>query len=150
MKFRALLFLIAAGALLGSAAAPARTIIQAPQPDVRLFLPVPPAKLGELRRSLMNFAAQEHLSELRDVHAPRAQGKQFFLSLYSDKFSIIAEKTPGSRSTMIECTDLDSSYSRAQAQLLKVPYDTESPFGRMVIRLKERLKLISSDISEER
>jgi len=113
-------------------------------------LRVPPEKLGDLRRVLTEFAAHEHLSEFKDVNAPRAQGKQFFLSLYSDKFTFIAEKALSARSVMIECSDLDSDYSRVQAQLLKLPYDSQSPFSKVVARLKQRLTIISPDISEER
>jgi len=148
--FRLPAFLIAAVALLRPDATIAMTLVHFPPPDARLVLSVPPAKLGDLRRVLMDFAGHEHMSEFKDAHAPRARGKQFFLSLYSEKYSVVAEKTSGIESVMIECTDFDSSFSRAQAQGFKVPYDTESPFGRMVSRLKQSLKFISPDITEER
>jgi hypothetical protein len=150
MRSFILIFTIAGGVLLGSLSAPARTIIHAPTPDVRLFLPVPPEKMDDLRRTLLDFAAQEQLSEFKDAPAPRAKGKQFFLSLNSDRFSFVFEKSVAARSLMVECYDRNSSFSREQAKLMKVPYETESPFGKIVARLKQRLKTVSSDVSEER
>jgi hypothetical protein len=150
MRFCTFVIAVCAGVLFGPMSVPAKTILQPPSPAARFFLSVPSEKFGDLRRILMDFAAREHLSQFKDVKAPRAQGKQFFLLLYSDKFSFVIEKSPRSRTFMIECLDLDSEYSRAQAQLLKVPYDTESPFGRIVARLKQRLKTVSPDISDER
>ena len=150
MRLAVAAFAIAVCAFAGSVTASGKTIMQMPGPDVRLFLQVPPKKFGDLRRALLDFAAQEHLAESEFKNSPRGQGKQFFLLLHSDKYSFVFEKAADTRSLLVECYDLESDYARTQAKILQVPYETQSPFAHIMTRLKQRLRAFSPDISQER
>ena len=140
---------LVASALIWADTACAKTIVRMPAPTTRLFAVVPPEHLGNLKVLLLDFAVQEHLRQFKE-YARRAKGKQFFLSLYSDDYSFVAERSFGSRAVLIECLDLDASSSRAMAEAYHTSYNTESPFGRIVGRLRARLEILSKAVSEKR
>jgi hypothetical protein len=91
--------------------ASAMTILNPPEPDIRLSFAESEADYGVLRKSIMGFAASERLAEFQN--SPRAKGKAFFLSVYRDDLgNFIAEKKSVSSVVVIECTNLGDHTAR--------------------------------------
>jgi hypothetical protein len=80
-------------------------------PDVLLSFPISEADYGELRKSLINFASTEKLTEFKN--APRAKGKAFFLSVYrEDLGNFVAEKKSAKSVVTVECYELTGHTAR--------------------------------------
>jgi len=100
LKTLAIAILFVFGLLLGASnSSRALTLVHFKQnPDFRFSLNLPQAEFAKMRIILLDFGHAQKMTEFDAKNAPRAKGKEFYLSMSRDDANailFIAEKVPG-------------------------------------------------------